>query len=76
MVADGLTGAVDIAVAADSTILVAELFADQISKISGGVVTPVVDVDTPGAVEIGPDGTLYVTTGVFGEGALVTVDIP
>lgn len=75
MVGDGLAGAVDIAVAADGTIYVAELDADQISKISGGTITPVVQIDEPGAIEIGLDDTLYATTNVFGPGALVTIDV-
>jgi hypothetical protein len=65
MVADGLSGAVDLAVAADGTIYVAELFAGRISMISGGTVSPVVDVPLPGAIEIARDGSIYATIGVF-----------
>ena len=72
-VTDGLTGAVDLAVADDGTIYVAELFADQISTVVGGVVAPWVSVPSPGAVEAAPDGTVYATTNVFGPGALVTL---
>jgi glucose/arabinose dehydrogenase len=62
---------VDIAVGADGTIYVAELFASQISTISNGVVSPYMPLDTPGAIEIDRDGTLYATTGVFGIGSVV-----
>ncbi len=72
-VATGLAGPVDIAVARDGTIYVAELFGFQISTIVGGVVTDSVFADSPGAIEIGPDGTIYATTGVFGNGAVVKV---
>ncbi|MDQ3476891.1 MAG: ScyD/ScyE family protein, partial [Actinomycetota bacterium] len=59
LVARGFSGATDLAVAEDGTIYVAELFGNRISSISNGVVSPVVDVFSPGAVEIGPDGTIY-----------------
>jgi hypothetical protein len=72
-VATGLTGAVDLAVADDGTIYVAELFADQISTVVGGAVTPFVSLSQPGAIEVGPDGTLYATSEVFGNGTLVTI---
>ena len=59
LVSDGLTTPVDIAVAADGTIWVAELFGFQISTISDGVVTPHSFAPLPGAIEIGPDGTIF-----------------
>jgi hypothetical protein len=71
LIADGLVTPVDIAVGADGTIYVAELFASQISTISNGVVSPYMSLDTPGAIEIDRDGTLYATTGVFGIGSVV-----
>jgi hypothetical protein len=71
LVADGLVTPVDIAVGADDTIYVAELFASQISTISDGVVSFYMALDTPGAIEIDRDGTLYATTGVFGNGSVV-----
>lgn len=71
LVADGLVGPVDIAVAADGTIWVAELFAFQISTISGGVVTPYMFADSPGAIEVARDGSVYITTGVFGPNGAV-----
>lgn len=65
MVADGLSFAVDLAVAADGTIYVAELFVNQISAIVDGQVEVVANVPLPGALEIGPDGHLYATIGTF-----------
>jgi hypothetical protein len=76
LVARGFTGATDLAVAEDGTIYVAELFGNRISSISNGVVSPVVDVFSPGAVEIGPDGTIYATTGVFGPAGNVVIVTP
>ena len=75
-VATGLSGAVDLAVAADGTIYVAELFAGQISKIVDGTVSTVVALDSPGAIEVTRDGTIYATTGVFGPSGSVVVVTP
>jgi hypothetical protein len=73
-VAAGFSGAVDIAVAADGTIYVAELFAGQISAITpDGSTSVLVQVDEPVALEIGPDGTLYATLGLEGPGVLVSI---
>lgn len=68
MVADGLTTPVDIAVAADGTIWVAELFGFQISTISNGVVTPHSFAPLPGAIEIGPDGTIFAVINALPDG--------
>jgi sugar lactone lactonase YvrE len=65
MIADGFSGAVDLAVAKDGTIYVAELFGNRISMIAGGVVSTVAELPMPGAVEVAPDGTVYATIGVF-----------
>lgn len=76
-VASGLSGAVDLAVARNGTIYVAELFADQVSTVSrSGKVKPYVSVPQPGAVEFGPSGRgpLYATSGVFGPGSVVRID--
>jgi hypothetical protein len=59
LVSDGLTTPVDIAVAADGTIWVAELFGFQISTIKNGTVVPEMFAPLPGAIEIGPDGTVF-----------------
>ena len=64
-VASGLHGAVDLAVAADGTIYVAELFGGSIAVIEAGAVVDRIPLATPGAVEI-RGGTLYATSGVFG----------
>jgi hypothetical protein len=74
-VASGFSGAVDIAVAADGTIYVAELFAGQVSAIApDGSTSVLVGLPEPSALEIGRDGTLYATHGVFsGPGQLVSI---
>lgn len=72
LVTDGLSGPVDIAVASDGTIWVAELFGYQISTITNGVPTHFMFADSPGAIEIGSDGSIYAAVGVFsGEGGSV-----
>ncbi len=76
LVARGFSGAVDLAVADDGTIYVAELNGNRISAISNGVVSKVVDLFSPGAVEIGSDGTIYATTGVFGPSGSVVIVTP
>lgn len=58
-VAVGLTSAVDLAIADDGTIYVAEMFENRISKIVGGAPVEHVAIEIPSAVEIGPDGYLY-----------------
>lgn len=86
-IAGGFTGAVDIAVADDGTIYVAELgvtdfsgggpvsTGGQISMITAGGVSVVVEANQPGALEIGRDGTLYATLDVLSEtgGQLVVI---
>jgi hypothetical protein len=64
-IASGLHGAVDLAVASDGTIYVAELFGGSIAVIEAGVVVDRIPLATPGAVEV-RGGTLYATSGVFG----------
>jgi hypothetical protein len=77
MVATGFAGPVDIAVDRDGSIVVAELFAYQITRIdAGGSVVDATFADSPGAVEIGRDGTVYAAVGVFTpSGSVVTLDI-
>ena len=53
-------------------IYVAELFGNRISMLKNHVITPVVDLASPAAVEYS-NGTLYATTDVFGNGAVVTI---
>jgi hypothetical protein len=72
--ASGLAGAVDLAVAPDGTVYVAELFGGRISRISGGTATTVVEVPLPGALEYA-NGTLYATIGALppANGAVVMI---
>lgn len=70
----GLNGAVDLAVAKDGTIYVAELFGGQLTRIKPSGARSSIELDSPGAVEVGKHGSVYVTTGVFdpaGNGTLV-----
>ncbi len=69
LVASGFTGAVDIAVARDGTIYVAELFAGQVSKVVHGRTVKTAPVDCPTAIEITPFGKLLVAEGgICGDG--------
>jgi len=55
--------------------VIAELFAFQITRVRNGVATSTF-AHSPGAVEIGADGTVYAAIGVFTDnGSVVTVDI-
>jgi hypothetical protein len=72
MIADGFSGSVDLAVAADGTIYVAELFGGRISMVSGGTVSTLAEVPAPGAVEVGRDGTVYATDLAFGTVLAIT----
>jgi hypothetical protein len=79
VVARGLTGGTDLAVADDGTIYVTELFAFQVSMIAPGshTVTSSQPIECPTAVEIA-DGELYVAHGgVCGPdpGEIVTMPI-
>lgn len=74
MVADGFFGAVDLAVARDGTIYVAELFANRISVLSSsGDVLAAHFALLPGAIEVARDGSVYATLGTFipGGGSVV-----
>jgi hypothetical protein len=73
--ARGLAGAVDVAVDG-STIYVAELFGNRVSKWSGGSMVDSTFVLLPGAVEV-DGGTLFATAGALVEeppfGSVVTI---
>lgn len=72
LVATGFAGATGIAVTPNGTIYVAELYGNQLSKISrSGVVSKVMDVTQPAAVEWS-HGRLYVSTNVFGNGSIIS----
>lgn len=71
-VASGFLGAVDLAVAPNGDIYVAELYAGRISKVVGGAPQPVVDLPAPGAVEWSR-GSLYATTNAFPPAPVGTV---
>jgi DNA-binding beta-propeller fold protein YncE len=77
LVADGFSGAVDLAVAADGTIYVAELFGNRISVLSSsGAVLTSYDAFMPGAIEVARDGSVYATLGVFVPGGGSVVRLP
>ena len=71
-IASGLLGAVDLAVAPNGDVYVAELYADRISMIVSGHGHPAVDVPQPSAVEWA-DGMLYAAIDAFGNGRVVTI---
>jgi sugar lactone lactonase YvrE len=76
-VADGFSGAVDLAVARDGTIYVAELFGNRISVLSSsGAVLTTYDAFMPGAIEVARDGSVYATLGVFIPGGGSVVRLP
>ena len=68
---EGFSGAVDLAVADDGTLYVAELFGGALTRVSPDGSRDSVLLDSPGAVEVGRDGALYVSTGVFGDGSVL-----
>jgi sugar lactone lactonase YvrE len=76
-VASGFLGAVDLAVAPDGTVYVAELFADRVSQVVAGGPQPIAAVPAPGAIEWAR-GALHVTTNVFppGPGGQIVVVTP
>jgi hypothetical protein len=82
-IATGFTGATDLAVAEDGTIYVAELFGFQVARIDPGdsSASDAAFVECPSAVEIGPDGHVYVaeagicTDGPPAPGRIVRLDL-
>jgi len=80
LVSGGFVGTTGLAVAANGTIFVAELFggdgSGQVSMIAPGASepTPVMSLPTPAAISVRAE-QLYVTTDVFGDGSLTTVPL-
>lgn len=72
VLARGLLGAANLALAPHGRIFVAELFAGRISMVKDGHVTPYVDVPSPAGLEYAR-GKLYATVDVFANGSLVTI---
>ncbi len=68
----GFVSATNVAIGPHGKIYVAELFANQISVLKNGAVTPFVEVPLPGSVEFAR-GKLYASIDVFGNGSVVTV---
>jgi hypothetical protein len=71
-VATGFAGATDLAVTKAGEIYVTELFGNQVSMVSGGGPVPVASLSEPVAIEYAR-GHLYVASGVFGPGRVVTL---
>lgn len=71
-IATGFTGSTNLAVAPDGTVYVAELFADQVSKVVAGAPVAVASVTMPAALEWA-NGKLYASTDTFGAGNIVTI---
>ena len=75
LIATGLAGATNIAIAPNGTIYVAELFGGRVSSISHrGKVRPLVSLTQPAGLEWA-DGHLYVSTNVFGAGSIVKLKV-
>ncbi len=72
VIASGFLGATNLALGPRGSIYVTELFANRLSQVRHGQVSPVVDLTEPAAVEYS-DGKLYVGIGAFSNGQVVTV---
>lgn len=74
LVARGFLGATNLAVAANGTIYVTELFGGRLTAVSrdGTTTSTVAELDSPAAVEWAK-GRLYVATQVFDDGTIVTL---
>jgi len=71
-IAGGFAGATNLALGPGGTIYVSELFADRIAVVRGGTTVDTIALSWPAAVEYAR-GTLYASTNVFGNGAVVTI---
>ena len=71
-IAGGFAGAANLALGPGGTIYVSELFADRIAVVRGGTTVDTIALSQPAAVEYAR-GTLYASTNVFGNGAVVTI---
>jgi hypothetical protein len=71
-IAGGFAGATNLALGADGTIYVSELFADEIAVVQGGATVDTIPLSQPAAVEYAR-GVLYASTDVFGNGAVVKI---
>lgn len=71
-VTDGLHGATGLDVTEDGTVVVAEMFGGRVSAIPHGEneATTLFEADSPADVSVAGH-SVYATTGIFGEGALV-----
>ncbi len=72
VVATGFLGAGNLALAPHGKIYVTEIFANRISVVHHGVVSPFADVPTPSGVEYA-NGKVYASIDVFGNGSVVTI---
>jgi len=75
LVATGFAGATGLAVAPNGTIYVSEMFGGKVSAITrDGSVSTFAEVDSPAGVEW-QSGKLVVSTGVFGDGNIVSYPV-
>jgi hypothetical protein len=73
--AHGFLGATNVAIGKGGRIYVTELFGNRLSMLRNGVISKVADLPSPAGVEYA-HGKLYVSTDVFGNGSIVTINVP